>query len=55
MDKIFKNLVLVKSFMFLLIVSWGGYNTTMVGVRPGDGYFSDIGNALFMVFSIDRS
>ena len=50
--KIFKNLVLVKSFLFLLIVFWGGYNSTVVGVKPSDGYISDIGNALFMVFSI---
>ena len=52
MKKFFKNLVLVKSFLFILIVLWGGYNSTMVGVKPGDGYFSDIGNALFMFFSI---
>ena len=52
MEKIFKNLVFVKSFLFLLIVFWGGYNSTMVGVKPDDGYFYDIGNALFLVFSI---
>ena len=38
--------------MFLLIVFWGGYNSTKVGVETGDGYLSNIGNALFMVFSI---
>ena len=46
--KNFKNLVLVKSFLFLLIVFWGGYNSTVVGVKPSNGYISDIGNALFL-------
>ena len=52
MKKNFKYLVLGKSFLFLLIVFWGGYNATMVGVDKGDGYLSDIGNSLFMAFSI---
>ena len=51
MKKIFKNLVLVKASLFVLIVFWGGYNANMVGAKPGDEYFTDIGNALFMVFS----
>ena len=52
MTKIFKNLVLMKSSLFLLIVFWGGYNATIIGAKPGEGYFTEIGNTLFMVFSI---
>ena len=52
MTNIFKNLVLMKSLLFLLIVFWGGYNANIIGDKPGEGYFTDIGNALFMVFSI---
>ena len=52
MKKNFKYLVLGKSFLFLLIVFWGGYNSIEVGVETGDGYSSDIGNMVFMVFSI---
>ena len=52
MKKSFQYLVLGKSFLFLLIVFWGGYNSTKVGLETGDGYLSNIGNALFMVFSI---
>ena len=42
----------MKSLLFILIVVWGGYNATIIGTKPGEGYFTDIGNALFMVFSI---
>ena len=52
MTNIFKNLVLMKSLLFILIVFWGGYNATIIGDKPGEGYLTDIGNALFMVFSI---
>ena len=52
MTNIFKNLVLMKSLLFILIVVWGGYNATIIGTKPGEEYFTDIGNALFLVFSI---
>ena len=42
----------MKSLLFILIVVWGGYNATIIGAKPGEGYFTEIGNTLFMVFSI---
>ena len=52
MNNSFKNAVLVKSFLFLLIVLWGGYNVTSLGFKPGDNLITDVGNLLFMVFSV---
>ena len=52
MNSFFKNAVLVKSSLFLIIIFWGGYNSINVDT-PSDGEFvTDIGNALFTVFSI---
>ena len=48
----FKKAVLVKSLLFLLIVFWGGYNSTVMNTRGAREYFTDIGNVLFLVFSI---
>ena len=48
----FKKAVLVKSLLFLLIVFWGGYNATVMNTRGAREYFTDIGNVLFLVFSI---
>ena len=47
-----KKAVLVKSLLFLLIVFWGGYNSTVMNTRGAREYFTDIGNVLFLVFSI---
>ena len=47
--KIFKNLVLVKSFLFLLIVFWGGYNSIMVDVKPGDVFNADDHEAITQI------
>ena len=47
-----KKAVLVKSLLFLLIVFWGGYNSTVMNIRGAREYFTDIGNVLFLVFSI---
>ena len=44
--------VLVKSLLFLLIVLWGGYNSTLVSTKASREYFTDVGNILFLVFSI---
>ena len=52
MKDIFKNAILVKSLFFLLIVFWGGYNATVVEIKSAYEYFTDIGNALFSIFSI---
>ena len=51
MSNTFKNVVLVKSFLFMLIVVWGGYNTKSLGIKSGDNLITDLGNLLFMVFS----
>ena len=47
----FKKAVLVKSLLFLLIVFWGGYNSTVMNTN-GSKYFTDVGNILFLFFSI---
>ncbi len=52
MENDFKNAVLVKSFLFLLIVFWGGYNTTVMNTNGSRASFTDVGNVLFLVFSI---
>tara|TARA_A100001234_G_scaffold197041_1_gene186915 strand:- start:1334 stop:1732 length:399 start_codon:yes stop_codon:yes gene_type:complete len=44
--------VLVKSLLFLVIVLWGGYNSTLVNTKGSTEYFTDVGNILFLVFSI---
>ena len=51
MNIVFKRAVLVKSFLFLLIVLWGGYNSTVVHKNLSTEYLTDIGNILFLVFS----
>ena len=48
----FIKAVLVKSLLFLLIVLWGGYNSTLVNTKGSIEYFTDVGNILFLVFSI---
>ena len=48
----FITAVLVKSLLFLLIVLWGGYNSTLVNTKGSTEYFTDVGNILFLVFSI---
>ena len=48
----FKRAVLLKSFLFLLIVFWGGYNSTLINTDGSSEYFTDVGNILFLVFSI---
>ena len=52
MENSFKNAVLVKSFLFLLIVFWGGYNSTIIDINLTSEYFTNIGNVLFLIFSI---
>ena len=52
MDYVFKRAVLVKSFLFLLIVLWGGYNSTLLKTKGSTEYFTDVGNILFFVFTI---
>ena len=52
MGKDFKKAVLVKSILFLLIVFWGGYNSTVMNTNGSREYFTDVGNILFLVFSI---
>ena len=44
--------VLVKSLLFLIIVLWGGYNSTAMSISGGAEYFTDVGNVLFLFFSI---
>ena len=46
----FIKAVLVKSLLFLLIVLWGGYNSTLVNTKGSTEYFTDVGNILFLVF-----
>ena len=48
----FKKAVLVKSLLFLLIVSWGGYNSTVMNTTGSREYYTDVGNILFLFFSI---
>ena len=48
----FIKAVLVKSFLFLLIVLWGGYNSTVMNTSGSREYITDVGNILFLVFSI---
>ena len=48
----FKKAVLVKSLLFLLIVFWGGYNSTVMNTNGSRAYFTDVGNVLFLLFSI---
>ena len=48
----FKNAVLVKAILFLMIVCWGGYNATVMSPNGSRAYFTDIGNILFLIFSI---
>ena len=52
MENDFIKAVLVKSLLFLLIILWGGYNSTLVNTTGSTEYFTDIGNILFLVFSI---
>ena len=52
METSFKKLILVKSFLFLLIVFWGGYNSAMVKTNSSSENFTDIGSVLFLIFSI---
>ena len=52
MNNVFTKAVLAKSFLFLLIVLWGGYNSTLVNTKGSTEYFTDVGNILFLVFSI---
>ena len=52
MNLVFKRAVLLKTFLFLLIVLWGGYNSTLVSTKASREYFTDVGNILFLVFSI---
>ena len=52
MKNAFTKVVLVKSLLFLLIVLWGGYNSTLVSTKNNTEYFTDVGNILFLVFSI---
>ena len=48
----FKKAVLMKSLLFLLIVFWCGYNSTVMNTNESTGRFTDVGNVLFLVFSI---
>ena len=52
METYLKKAVLVKSFLFLLIVFWGGYNSAMLNTTSRSENFTDIGNVLFLIFSI---
>jgi len=52
METSFKKLILVKSFLFLLIVFWGGYNSAMVNTNSSSENVTDIGSVLFLIFSI---
>ena len=52
METSLKKTVLVKSFLFLLIVFWGGYNSAMVNSTSSSENLTDIGNVLFLIFSI---
>ena len=48
----FKKAVFVKSLLFLLIVFWGGYNSTVMDTGGSRQYYTDVGNVLFFFFSI---
>ena len=48
----FIKAVLAKSLLFLIIVLWGGYNSTAMSTSGGTEYFTDVGSILFLVFSI---
>ncbi len=52
MENDFKKVVLVKSLLFSLIVFWGGYNSTVMNANESREYFTDVGNILFIFFSI---
>ena len=52
MKNAFTKAVLVKSLLFLLIVLWGGYNSTLEGTKGSKEYITDVGNILFLFFSI---
>ena len=52
MQNAFTKAVLVKSLLFLLIVLWGGYNSTLEGTKGSTEYFTDVWNILFFFFSI---
>ena len=52
MENSLKKTVLVKSFLFLLIVFWGGYNSAMVNTYSSSENVTDIGNVLFLIFSV---
>ena len=52
METSLKKTVLVKSFLFLLKVFWGGYNSAMVNRTSSSENLTDIGNVLFLIFSI---
>ena len=52
METSLKKTILIKSFLFLLIVFWGGYNSAMVNTSSSSENFTDIGSALFLIFSI---
>ena len=52
MENDFKKVVLVKSLFFILIVFWGGYNSTVVNTSVSREYLTDVGNVLFLFFSI---
>ncbi len=45
-------MVLVKSLLFVLIVFWGGYNSTVTNTSGSTEYFTDVGNVLFLFFSM---
>ena len=48
----FKKAVFVKSLLFLVIVLWGGYNSTVMDTSGSRQYYTDVGNVLFFFFSI---
>ena len=52
METSFKKMILVKSFLFLLIVFWGGYNSAMVNTNSSSENFTNIGSVLFLIFSV---
>ena len=52
METSLKKMILIKSFLFLLIVFWGGYNSAMVNTSSSSENFTDIGSVLFLIFSI---
>ena len=52
MENSLKKTVFVKSFLFLLIVFWGGYNSAMVNTYSSSENVTDIGNVLFLIFSL---